>query len=316
MKKSNSRIEVFKVKGGIDSIPRLMEFDNVEEISKFAHIDVEDAKKTFHHRWEQSDGNCIEELIIDDNVFRTFKVNASVQSNTVPFSKVAVSRDFLRNDQLWKKTHHCPVEFAEENGDTYMFINGNRTSNDIIKSKLLRLRKPDTLWQDVEENIIKYTFEENFFLWVLINSENTIELPNGEEIEIVDILDLDSYNEFKERTYTNNGSNSFKDNITYTLIADPDIEFSNMGIYCNYKDLRLVFKLSKDGIIEYSNSNCGDYSDVSRKPITDTRILITIYLDLLPQLQSSYREFCNENGSTDYFDNIRKEYKKLLESNL
>ncbi|RXM68344.1 hypothetical protein [Clostridium tetani] len=299
---------IWKIEKKLEEITFLLNEDCSKYVKELKEYNILDSEKKMIYKWTNLNecNNKIKELLIDQKKLRYIKALAEIEYNAIPFGEWIVNDKPLPKE-LRVNRNNSTVMFVERMGSVYCIVIGGKSLESRIRSRLMHVREKDSSWGEVQiNNIREYSFNKNFYYWLLHNKGKTLNIED-KELKLNDVKGFKSDTDRKENSYRGQGSNIDSEIPLKSIVSmDESVVSLYIDILLN-GTISYSFFLDYDGRIGVCQSECGEFATQTPQPMSLDKIILDIYFDIIPFLHKKFNEALS-NG----WEDIEKKFKKRL----
>ncbi|QUH29609.1 hypothetical protein [Vallitalea guaymasensis] len=185
-------------------------------------------------------------------------------------------------------TSYSHALFLEYNNSTYCNIIGVKGVEARIRTKLMEKGKYSPWGKLMFKNIDGYTFEKDFFYWLLSKKGEKIGSNN---ITILDISEFQCNTDRNADNYSGvsrYGNIDNKPPLQALISAYEDI--SSLQMHIKKNNNQYVFRLDNDGRVDIKLESCGEFATQNPQQLSIFEAVIHIYYTIIPLLRQQYNK--------------------------
>ena len=287
---------IWSVDNTLEEIKSLisLNYDTEFKTLKDSEFSDEDKKRkcswtTFH--------NIIEKEVSDEISVSYIKGNAKIEVALLPESKWVDRGQLLsKNIRVTEVSSICMFVRNNSTEKVYCIVEGSKSTEGRIRSNLMRITDKDQIvngvtWNGVNyKNVLNYTYESDFFYWLIYNKNRTINI-DGYSFEIEDVKQFMSKEDRNEGSCQGDGNEVDREIPLMSLMSiDMKLILLKLKITLNNQS-HYCFSFAYDGRVIIEDTQCIIQQTVGKYDTMDlNKVTLDIYFIILPKLYKQYRE--------------------------
>lgn len=309
-----------------------IEFFNEEEIQ--GQFDVERSDKTLNNKWLTLQGDekfNIKSIFVDQKEVKYIVALGNYEYGYGKKRSIIGNILLERNMRIFNKV--CRAIFFEYEGYMYVALETVESHETLIRGNLMGQTRgnKDPEWGTIEvKSIPHFTFESDFFYWLLTKKGENLNYKETEKLEIIDVSAIAVLSEKDTFNSTSEGAGLLDSCLSALSVLSANESIERIGLKVKISNYELIFQFNKFAQI-FIDEEKSFYSETIEKDgdITEnitfyfedsTQFILNLYTVVFPILINNFTIEQRDTNWTEKIKDIQKGWalnvvKKLIDHN-
>lgn len=287
---------IWSMENTLEEIQSLISLNYDTEFKTLKNSIYSDEEKKRKCSWT-SFHNIIQQSVSDDLSVSYIRGKAQIEMALLPEGKWIDDGKLLsKSIRVTSVSSICMFIKNESTEKIYCIVEGSKSNEGRIRSNLMRIAdkeqiENEVIWNKINyKNIVGYSYESDFFYWLIYNKNNTINIDNYSFV-IDDVKQFMSKEDRTEGSCEGDGDEVDREIPLMSLMSiDKKLILLKLKIIFN-KQYKYCFSFSYDGRVIIEDTQCIIQRDEYKYDTMDlNKVVLDIYFIILPKLYKKYRQ--------------------------